>query len=863
MVKKKKILSKDNLNQIKDFSDPLSSIEDWKIAAIIIIFMLILMLVFFRSFIFDKDAMLYGTDVQSQAYQSRLFAKNGLLHNGEIPRWNPYIYSGLPFIEILPYDVYYPFSLLYYFMPMHRAIGWRWLIHIPLAALFMFLFLRVMGRSKFSSIFGAIAFSLTGTILGYLFGGHDGRAYVVVWTPLVFYFAKKALDNRKLKYFIGMGVSIAMQIVTPHIQMMYFSCLALSAFILHNLIGRIIRKEMDKKDFANYIMLFILAVIIAASLGMAQLLPTTTFLKFSDRAEGETGYDFASSWAMPPQEAISLIIPDFSGLVFNYWGTNQFRLHTEYAGIVVLFLALISIILKRDSENWFWSILAAVGLLFCMGASTPVHKLIYNIVPMIGKFRGPSMMMFIVSMSFVILSTKTLDMLFVERKQQNEKTFKYAVITVLGIFVLFWLLSETSRDFMLSIWQSTLYGDKLGSANKARMIQNYPNYLDGYRYVGIILIASFYLILHVFKKLLRETLSPRTYILCLSSIVLLTVFDLFRVDNYFLLAPNKQKTGYTEKVVNISEYYKPDSGIKFMTMDNSFYRVFPLPQPLRGIYGPNDLMLYSIRTINGSQNFRLLWYKELVDLEPSFLRDVAIGKIPPKINPNIWKILGVKYLTTRQPLNEVWGLSREEQQSNRMNITNKMIIGNPQNLRLVYANQREYIYIYQFTDAFQHYFCTNIAKPSTREEALNELVKASTNPSDVSFVEDYQEEKKSKNLSDIKLLSCYETPGKFSLEIFTRSDVFLIQSEIWHPYWKAYIDGKETKIYRTDAFLRGLDIPSGKHKIDILYKSTQVEISQIISFLALIIVTVSLVILYLVERKNLKGKNDSYSSTNI
>ena len=146
-------------------TSPLERFKDWQIGLALVVLMAIVMLIFFRSFVFDPNAMLYGTDVQSQAYQSRLFAKNFFLANHQLPLWNPFIYSGLPFIEILPYDVYYPFALTYLIMPLHRAIGWRWLVHIPLAALFMFMFLRAIGRSRESSFFGGVAYSMTGTIL--------------------------------------------------------------------------------------------------------------------------------------------------------------------------------------------------------------------------------------------------------------------------------------------------------------------------------------------------------------------------------------------------------------------------------------------------------------------------------------------------------------------------------------------------------------------------------------------------------------------------------------------------------------------------------------------------------------------------
>lgn len=47
----------------------------------------------------------------------------------------------------------------------------------------------------------------------------------------------------------------------------------------------------------------------------------------------------------------------------------------------------------------------------------------------------------------------------------------------------------------------------------------------------------------------------------------------------------------------------------------------------------------------------------------------------------------------------------------------------------------------------------------------------------------------------------------------------LFLSEVYYPAgWKAYIDGQETEIYKTNYLFRSIVVPKGKHKVEFKFE---------------------------------------------
>jgi len=68
----------------------------------------------------------------------------------------------------------------------------------------------------------------------------------------------------------------------------------------------------------------------------------------------------------------------------------------------------------------------------------------------------------------------------------------------------------------------------------------------------------------------------------------------------------------------------------------------------------------------------------------------------------------------------------------------------------------------------------------------------------------------------VRLLSY--NANKVSFECETQSDAFLYVSDAYYPGWEAYLDGKETRIYRANLAFRAIYVPRGAHTVSFVYR---------------------------------------------
>lgn len=365
----------------------------------------------------DSDQMWTGVPF-------RWFGADQWRSTGSIPLWNPYMFGGLPFVGAMHGDIFYPTAWLRLVMPVDVAMNLGFALHLVLAGFFAYLFLRAMDFSWTAAVTGGLAYQLSGIVASLVHPGHDGKLYVSALMPLVLLGLVIGVRKQRLEGYGLVALAAGLGIISPHIQMMQYTLILAGLFTLY-LVFFSEGHPLGARCWTS-LGLALAAVLLAFGAAMIQLWPFVQYLPFAARSVGAQGWEYATSWAMPPANVIDWVVPEFTGILRGYWGENAVKFHSEYLGAAVLVLAGAGATdRKRRRLLWFLGGVFGLFLLVALGGHTPFYRLWYALVPGVKVTRAAGMAFFIPA--FTVAAVAAVG---VERIERGEG--RRALLVALG-----------------------------------------------------------------------------------------------------------------------------------------------------------------------------------------------------------------------------------------------------------------------------------------------------------------------------------------------------------------------------------------------------------------------------------------------
>jgi hypothetical protein len=809
----------------------------------LLLVILLIFLLFYSPLYFGGKTFQSGDIITSES--SKTYLKN---HEGGYTLWNPYIFTGIPAYAIA--TGYKWFNFIYVVTNTVRGIFSspfsneyaKWTFYLFSLALTMFFFMLNRTKNNLISLFSALAVSFSTGIIVFLYIGHVTKLMAIFVFPvlllLLLNFQKKIklLDVMLLLFFMPV------MFLGWHVQIIFYIFFAVMIYFFYYFTRAIKSKDnFLLKQLLKSAAIFIVAVFIGLGIQSDNFTQIWEYTPYStrgtesvlDKGSGPTQktetdfYEYATNWSFSPGEVLTWIVPSYYGFgksVYNgslsqnqdveantYFGQMMFVDVAMYMGVIVFFLAIFSMVVNwKDPFVRYLTILAVIATLISFGRTFPIaYDLMFHYFPFFDKFRVPSMILVLVQLSLPILAGLGIAKI-ISLKNENNKNYDNLVrnifFTLGGIFILTLVLASPIKS-----WFVERIAESGRKDTHAVQLSDYASemFLNDAR-------LAFFFSASVFGLMFAYIKSSISRDLMITAIIVFALIDIFRINHR---GETLKDNTDTEQLFQKPEYITAIESLN----DKSIYRIINLKKDGYGtVAGQNaNFNAYFLQQdVYGYSGIKPRAYQDYMDVLGS------------PANQTLWRMANVKYIVLDNPVN-VDGLVP------------------------LYSGNKTYVYENQ--NALSRVYFVNSVQKASALEILNKVKNNQFDPKEIAFVED----------ADIKV-DRPDSTASVQMEIYGDENIYLnvnasgnnflflgdtyygkpfdyripiINIKLFTSHkWCAYIDGKETEIYRVNHDFRGIVVPKGSHKIHFEYLPESFIISKNVSLALSSIVIIGLLL---------------------
>lgn len=780
------------------------------------------------ALIFCKPALEGKVLQQSDTIQWKAMYENQRQYEektGELPLWTNGMFSGMPGYQIAmkvsnPLPVYRVFDVLTLNLP-------KPFYFFVLASVCFYLLCLILKVNPYWGIFASLFYAYATYHPIIVSVGHETKMLSIAYIPALIG-AIMLLYEKKYRWGTALTALFATLMVSAnHPQISYYTFIIVVFMTIGYAVVWI--KNRDFKHLFSAIGLGLLAGFLGLASNAVVLMTTYEYSKESIRggsvladeksSNNKTGLnkEYALSYSVYLTEPLVMMFPRMYGgsnghmevaedkskaievlqqmpgelgsqlqsyLQFYWGGITQGTAGPPYSGAIVVFLAIMGLGVLPNKHKW-WTIAACV--LACMMASgiylEGFNVFLLNNLPFYNKFRAPSMIMVIPTFLFAMTAVMAGQaLLFGDNTAALIRKYKKGLLLTGAVFIVAGIMYMTA-DFK-SENDKNLLEQVSGIADAQQReailtpVRNFLTALQEDRkglFAGDLLRSLIFIsiagtaIWMVLKKIVKPNIA-------VALIGIASLIDIFAIDSIYFNEANYQDAEEYEQV------FTPALHNSEIAKDTGFYRVLDISQGISAAFNGNAINAVFHQSVGGYHAAKLSIYQDLIEKQ--------LYKFPncmPAIN-----MLNTKYIIFRDPNS---GQVQYQQNSSAAGpcwlVKEAEVIKEPANVMLALDS-------------------LNVLEKAIVEKPLASAIRYTAGDT-ISLT---------KNDHD---------------RIFYRAETaeggFAVLSEVYYDKgWKAYVDGTETPIYKTNYVLRGIFVPKGKHEIkfefrpDSYYKTVPVSI---------------------------------------
>jgi hypothetical protein len=335
-------------------------------------------------------------DLPTQFIPWRAFAAASL-RAGHLPLWNPYTYSGEPFLGGFQSALLYPPNIIFLGLSLSRAINLSILVHLVILAWGMYRWSRQRGLHPVAGVLCAGLLPLCGAVYPHVYAGHLSNICTMAWAPWILAGLEAWWTERRGAGLFQASAAICLQILAGHVQYVFLTGVAAG---LDAVVWSAGERAARWRALPSVAACYAGAALLAA----AQLFPGVAALQES--ARNGLPYTAASIFSFPFENFLTLFAPGFFGdhLHTPYWGRwyiQEMSIFLGAAGAILLLAGACDTVQRRRARLDLTA--CALLLLLALGANTPLYHPLYEFVPGFGTIRGMSKFTF-PAMIFLVLA---------------------------------------------------------------------------------------------------------------------------------------------------------------------------------------------------------------------------------------------------------------------------------------------------------------------------------------------------------------------------------------------------------------------------------------------------------------------------
>jgi hypothetical protein len=727
---------------------------------------------------------------------------------GEEPLWSKNMFGGMPsFVISTARQVPHLDTLVKPFFSKWYPAFEYWVLLTG-----MYVLLTLMGFRPWIAVTGSIIYGLTTYFPIIIMAGHTSKFFALALAPwmLVGYWLITR-SPQILRGLLVFSIAVSLEFRAGHPQITYYFLFVLLFVWLFDVWNGLKIKEQQK--WIKLTLVLLVGGLIGVAGNAEKLLPLQEYAQYSIRGGSDisetTGLDksYAFAWSQGIKESLTLLLPNaFGGASPNYWGPKSVTSGPHYLGFLVLPFIILGLIKRRDYTPFAFLSIGLLALFFSWGENfLLLNNLAFKLIPFFDKFRAPETWLVISSFSASILVAYGLEAL---PKFKPEKfslaRIRIPMLVIVGVFGLAFLsynsLEYTNPLEVERIANQIAQQNQINPSNaqvrsqatnfvQQRLVPERENLAraDFIRFgiLSVVLIGFLY-------AYFSAKLSYTVLLLLLFGI---QSYDLLQVGLRFV-----PESGFTRQNPYDSAFMERQARPLDRFIQQNIYdeagiyehRVLPLlDNPFN-----NAVPSYFYPTIGGYSGAKLSLFQDVFMSNNAALFDGPFG-----INLDLLRLFNTKYITYGGNLN-VPGVVP------------------------VYSSEQGSVYEVQdiLPKAF---FVDSVRLVNSGPEAFDYL----KNPGRIDFssvalveLDDLWEDQAIETINSLPTSTLVNSTSLVNVTKYTGAELelsierfstgFLVINELYYPAgWKAYLNGEEIQIYKTNYFLRGLIIPPGNHEL--------------------------------------------------